>query len=88
MVFLKRKKIKKGREGLKRGVFKKRKCKFCADKEAAINYKEVSRLQKFITERGKIVPSRISGNCAKHQRQVASAIKQARQIALLPFVKE
>ena len=82
------------REKLKRkgpprkGFFRKRECKFCVEKLPAIEYKDVSRLQKYVTERGKIVSSRISGNCAKHQRKVAKAIKRARMIALLPFVAE
>jgi small subunit ribosomal protein S18 len=61
-------------------------CKFCADTNLVIEYKEVKTLKHFITERGKIVPRRISGTCAKHQRQLAAAIKRARNIALLPYV--
>ncbi len=61
-------------------------CRFCADKKAVIDYKEPRLLKYFITERGKIVPRRISGNCARHQREVATAIKRARHIALLPYV--
>ncbi len=73
--------------GLK--IFKKKFCRFCIDKQRQdIDYKDVERLKKFITERGKILPSRITGNCARHQRMVASAIKRARYIALLPFVAE
>jgi len=60
-------------------------CRFCADKTLTINYKEVRTLKYFISERGKIVPRRISGNCATHQRQITEAIKRARNIALLPF---
>jgi small subunit ribosomal protein S18 len=60
-------------------------CRFCADKTLAVDYKDVRTLQSFITEGGKIVPSRTSGNCAKHQRQLSVAIKRARVIALLPF---
>jgi small subunit ribosomal protein S18 len=60
-------------------------CRFCADKSLAVDYKDVRTLQSFITEGGKIVPSRTSGNCAKHQRQLAVAIKRARILALLPF---
>jgi small subunit ribosomal protein S18 len=60
-------------------------CRFCADKTLAVDYKDVRTLQSFITESGKIVPSRTSGNCAKHQRQLSVAIKRARVIALLPF---
>ncbi len=67
---------------------KKRVCSFCVDKVTHIDYKEVFKLRKYITERGKILPRRISGNCAKHQRQVTIAIKRARHIALLPFTSE
>ena len=63
-------------------------CAFCVDKVEHIDYKDVARLRRFITERGKILPRRISGNCAKHQRQVTVAIKRARNIALLPFTAE
>lgn len=68
--------------------FRKKVCKFCVEKQEDIDYKNVPRLQKFTTERGKIIPSRISGNCAKHQRRLARAIKKARSIALLPYVAE
>lgn len=64
---------------------RKRVCAFCVDKVEAIDYKDVERLKKFVTERGKILPRRITGNCAGHQRQLTTAIKRARQIALLPF---
>ena len=60
-------------------------CRFCADKTLKINYKEIRTLRYFVSERGKIVPRRISGNCAAHQRRVNEAIKRARNIALLPF---
>jgi len=60
-------------------------CRFCADKTLKVDYKDVRTLQTFISEGGKIVPSRTSGNCARHQRQLAVAIKRARIIALLPF---
>lgn len=60
-------------------------CKFCADKDAYIDYKDIKVLTTFVTERGKIVPSRISGNCARHQRELTNAIKRARVIAMLPF---
>ena len=63
-------------------------CSFCVDKVEHIDYKDVAKLRRFITERGKILPRRISGNCAKHQRQVTVAIKRARNIALLPFIAE
>jgi small subunit ribosomal protein S18 len=65
---------------------RKRVCEFCVNKVEYIDYKDLARLRKFITERGKILPRRISGNCAKHQRQVTLAIKRARSIALLPFM--
>ena len=64
---------------------KKRVCQFCADKNSKIDYKSTQRLQKYITERGKILPRRISGTCAKHQRELTVAIKRARNIALLPY---
>jgi small subunit ribosomal protein S18 len=81
---------KDGNSGKERGMRKpkKRICSFCVDKVAAIDYKETARLRKFITERGKILPRRISGNCAVHQRQLTVAIKRARQIAMLPFTSE
>ena len=72
----------------KKKVFKKRPCRFCADKVKSLDFIEYLRFQKFLTERGKIVPSRISGNCAKHQRQLSKAIHKARIMALLPFVAE
>ncbi|KUO61907.1 MAG: 30S ribosomal protein S18 [Gracilibacter sp. BRH_c7a] len=67
---------------------RKRVCSFCVDKVESIDYKETHKLRKYITERGKILPRRISGNCAKHQRQVTIAIKRARNIALLPYTIE
>ena len=60
-------------------------CSFCVDKVEEIDYKDVAKLRRYITERGKILPRRISGNCAKHQRQMTTAIKRARNVALLPF---
>jgi len=60
-------------------------CRFCAEKTLPIDYKEHRILASFITERGKIIPSRITGNCARHQRRLTTAIKQARTAALLPF---
>ena len=63
-------------------------CQFCVDKCEHIDYKDTAKLRRYVTERGKIVPRRISGNCAKHQRQLTTAIKRARIIALLPFVAE
>lgn len=67
---------------------KKRVCSFCVDKIPSVDYKEAARLRRFITERGKILPRRISGNCAHHQRQLTVAIKRARHIALLPYTSE
>ena len=63
-------------------------CAFCVDKIEYIDYKDVNRLRRFVNERGKIMPRRMSGNCAKHQRQLSEAIKRARAIALLPFTVE
>jgi len=65
----------------------KKVCRFCVDKVDFIDYKDTKTLRNLITERGKIIPSRISGTCAKHQRAVTSAIKKSRNIALLPFVR-
>src|SRR5713101_4003893 len=71
--------------GRRPGGGRRKVCRFCADKTLSVDYKDVRTLQSFITEGGKIVPSRTSGNCAKHQRQLAIAIKRARVLALLPF---
>lgn len=78
---MKTKKIKKP------ASIKRKLCRFCKDKIKYIDYKDVKLLERFITERGKIVSRRVSGNCAKHQRRLAEAIKRARIMALLPFVK-
>lgn len=67
---------------------RKRVCSFCVDKIPEVDYKDVGRLRKYITERGKILPRRITGNCARHQRQLTVAIKRARHVALLPFSSE
>ena len=67
---------------------RKKVCVFCADKNAVIDYKDVNRLKKFVSERGKILPRRITGNCAKHQRALTVAIKRARHIAIMPYVQE
>lgn len=70
----------------KKRPFQRRKiCVFCADSSMKIDYKDVKTLSHFVTERGKILPRRISGNCAKHQRELTTAIKRARNIALMPF---
>jgi small subunit ribosomal protein S18 len=76
-----------GRGGKGKVYFKKKVCKFCIQK-LKIDYKDPDTLRRFITERGKILPRRITGTCAKHQRALALAIKRARIIALLPFVAE
>lgn len=60
-------------------------CRFCADSGLTLDYKEPRVLMNFVTERGKIIPRRISGNCAKHQRRLTQAISRARQIALMPY---
>ena len=74
-------------KGQRRTLFRRRKvCKFCADKIDDINYKDVKLLQPFVPERGKILPRRISGTCAMHQRKLRTAIMRARVIALLPYV--
>ncbi|NLJ56793.1 MAG: 30S ribosomal protein S18 [Firmicutes bacterium] len=67
---------------------RRRVCAFCVDKVDTIDYKQADKLRRFITERGKILPRRISGNCARHQRQLTVAIKRARQMALLPYTSE
>jgi len=74
------------RGGMRRRPGGRRKvCRFCADKSLKVDYKDVRTLGTFITEGGKIVPSRVTGNCAKHQRALTVAIKRARILALLPF---
>lgn len=66
--------------------FRRRKvCRFCSEKDAIIDYRDASGMKYFISERGKIVPRRISGNCAKHQREMAEAVKRSRHLALIPF---
>lgn len=67
---------------------KKKICAFCVDGVKEIDYKEVDKLKRYLSDRGKILPRRITGNCAKHQRQLTRAIKRARIMALLPFVVE
>ena len=73
---------------MKKVFIRKKKCRYCTDKVDDISYRDVGMLRKMITEKGKILPSRITGTCASHQRLLARAIKQARQIALIPFVAE
>lgn len=73
----------------RRGGFRKRKvCQFCTEKDAVIDYKDVETLKKYVTERGKILPKRITGTCAKHQRAVTAAVKRARVVALLPYLSD
>jgi len=74
------------RNRYRRRSFPRRKiCRFCADKSVIIDYKNYKVLRYYVTERGKIIPRRISGNCAHHQREITTAIKRARNIAILPF---
>ena len=78
-----------GKDGQRRPMFRRRKvCKFCADKIDDINYKDVKLLSGFVPERGKVLPRRISGTCAKHQRALRVAILRARQLALLPYASD
>lgn len=72
--------------GMRKG--RKKVCQFCVDRVENIDYKDVSKLSRFISERGKILPRRVTGTCARHQRAVTVAIKRARQVALLPYVKD
>lgn len=67
---------------------RKKVCQMCADKNETIDYKDVQKLKRYITERGKILPRRVTGACAKHQRKISLAIKRARQVALLPYVAD
>ncbi len=67
---------------------KRKPCSFCTERSIAVSYRDVGRLKKYVSERGKIVPRRISGNCAKHQRMLTTAVKRARLIAFLPFGSE
>jgi len=87
----KSKTFSKGRPGDKKRslhtIGRKRFCRLCVDKANAVDYKDMKRLEAFITERGKIVSSRLSGNCAKHQRIIAEAITKARFISLLPYTR-
>lgn len=69
----------------KKFFYRRKVCRFCADRDIVIDYKDPKVLRSFITERGKIIPRRIFGTCAKHQRQLTEAIKRARQIALIPY---
>ncbi len=74
-----------GEEGGRRGFGRRKVCRFCADKALKVDYKDQNQMKYFLTERGKIIPRRISGNCAKHQREVATAVKRGRMLAILPY---
>ena len=69
----------------RRPMFRRKVCRFCADKTLMIDYKDLRTITQFVTERGKMTPSRITGNCARHQRLLTTAVKRARSVALLPF---
>ena len=69
-----------------RRVFVKRACRFCSEKVDQIDYKDLDRIGRYVTDRGKIIPSRLTGTCAKHQRVLTRAVKRARFVALLPYV--
>ena len=69
----------------RRPMFRRKVCRFCADKTLQIDYKDVRTISQFVTERGKMTPSRITGNCARHQRLLTTAVKRARSVALLPL---
>ena len=87
-MFEKRKRVRKpaaGAAGARR-VFRRKSCKFCSDKTEQIDFRDTLRLAKFTSERGKILPRRISGNCSRHQRDMARAVKRARAIALMPYL--
>ena len=73
------------RPARRRGLGRRKVCRFCADKESRIDYKDARGLGNYLTERGKIIPSRITGTCARHQRSLTTAIKRARTVALLPY---
>lgn len=67
---------------------KKKVCQFCVDKDESIDYKDLNKLKRYISERGKILPRRVTGTCSKHQRDLTTSIKRARQISLLPYVSD
>lgn len=71
-----------------KGVAKKKYCKLCLEKVGFVDYKDEKRLGRFVTDRGKIVPRRVSGTCARHQKQLTTAIKRARLLAMLPFTSD
>ena len=72
----------------RRGRRKKRVCAFCADKMDIIDYKDITRLRRLVSERGKILPRRVTGSCAKHQRTLTTAIKRARHVALMAYTQD
>ena len=76
---------KKARKQRKKGFVRRKVCRFCADKKLEVDYREPKTLRLFLSETGKVIPRRISGNCAKHQRRVSTAIKRARHLALMPY---
>ena len=83
-------KAEKGDAPMKRrgGRRRKKVCVFCGDKNNSIDYKDTNKLKRYVSERGKILPRRITGNCAKHQRALTVAIKRARHLALMPYVQD
>jgi small subunit ribosomal protein S18 len=87
-MFRDERKKKPRKDSLKKRVYRKKPCRFCLEKVQDMNYLDYPRFQKLLTERGKIMPARISGNCARHQRQLARAVKRARGMGLLPYVAE
>jgi len=78
----------RGEQQKRRGRRKKRVCAFCVDKMDIIDYKDLARLRKFVSERGKILPRRVTGNCAKHQRALTVALKRSRHMALLAYTQD
>ena len=84
----KRPKLKTKRFDSKEKFFRKKSCRFCLDKTESIDYKDTMKLKRSVTEKGKIMPNRLTGNCAQHQRKIAAAVKRARYVALLPYVGE
>jgi small subunit ribosomal protein S18 len=77
---------KRGGRGGGSGFGRKKVCRFCAEKNSKVDFKDQATLKYFVTERGKIIPRRISGNCSKHQRQISTAIKRSRGLALIPYL--
>lgn len=77
---------KNDRRGNRRG--RRKVCTFCVEKTEHIDYKDVAKFQKFTSERAKILPRRVTGTCAKHQRELTTAIKRARQVALMPYISD